>query len=111
MEVNVQKEMCNDDIHYQKAKKKARIIRDFYINLSLYCFFIPVIIGINLIFVPEFHWFWFSIMGWGIGLIIHGLSAFDCFPFMDSNWEERKIQQFIKEDLEREKLRTDFKNY
>ena len=110
MEVTTQKGITDEEIHYRKAKKKARMIRDFYINLSLYCFLIPVIIGINLIFVPEFHWFWFSITGWGIGLTIHGLTAFEGFPFMNSNWEERKIQQFIKEDLEREKLRTNFKN-
>lgn len=110
MEINEKQQLRNDDIFYQKAKKKARIIRDFYINLSLYCFFIPVIIAINLIFVPEYHWFWFSILGWGIGLTIHGLTAFDVFPFLNSSWEERKIQEFMKEDLEREKLSTNLKN-
>ena len=97
----------DDNIRYQKAKKKAREIREFYINLSFFCFFIPLLIAINLHFVPQFHWFWFPIIGWGTGLTFHGLSAFEIHPFMRNNWEERKIQQFIKEDLEREK--TNFK--
>ena len=103
MELNHYSQLDNDKLRYQKAKTKAREIRDFYINLSLFCLFIPVIISINLIFVPQFHWFWFSIIGWGTGVVFHGLSAFDYHPFMNNNWEERKIQQFMQEDLEREK--------
>ena len=102
MEINETKTLDNEKMHYQKEKKKVREIRDFYINLSLFSFFIPVLIFINLFFVPEFHWFWFSIIGWGTGLTFHGLTAFEYHPFMKNNWEERKIQQFMKEDLERE---------
>ena len=105
MEVNAKAHFAQE-IQYQKAKKKAREIRDFYINLSFFCFFIPIIIGINLYFVPEFHWFWFSVFGWGTGLIFHGLTAFEIHPLMKNNWEDRKIQEFIKEDLEREKYQN-----
>lgn len=99
-----------DEIQYQKAKKKAREIRDFYINLSLFGFFIPLLIGINLYFMPHFHWFWFSIIGWGTGLTFHGLSTFEIHPLMKNNWEERKIQQFMKEELERERKQTTLNN-
>ncbi len=91
---------------YQTAKRKVRKIRDFYINLSFFCLFIPIIIAINLYYVPEFHWFWFSISGWGIGLLFHGLSTFDFKLFSLNNWEERKLQQFIKEDIKSEKLKN-----
>ena len=110
MEVNAHKFVLKDEMKYQKAKKKARNIRDFYINLSLFCLFIPIIIGINLYFVPEFHWFWFSILGWGTGMLIHGLLAFEFYPVVIRKWEDRKIQQFIKEDLERENAHTNLKN-
>ena len=110
MEVNAQKFVLKEEMKYQKAKKKARNIRDFYINLSLFCLFIPIIIGINLYFVPEFHWFWFSILGWGTGMLIHGLLAFEFYPVVIRKWEDRKIQQFIKEDLERENAHTNLKN-
>ena len=85
MEINETKTLDNEKMHYQKAKKKVREIRDFYINLSLFSFFIPVLIFINLFFVPEFHWFWFSIIGWGTGLTFHGLTAFEYHPFMKNN--------------------------
>ena len=110
MELDSNKISVRDEIRYQKAKKKARNIRDFYINLSLFCLFIPIIIGINLYYVPEYHWFWFSLLGWGTGMFIQGLIAFEFHPTVTKNWEERKIQQFIKEDLEREKLHTKLNN-
>ena len=103
MEINQFKASDSDKIQYLKAQKKVREIRDFYINLGLFCLFIPTIIFINLNYVPEFHWFWFSIIGWGTGVTFHGLSTFNFRPFLNNNWEERKIQQFMQEDLEREK--------
>lgn len=106
MELNKTTPPLTEEMLFQKAKKKARQIRDFYINLSLFCIVIPIIIFINLYFVPEFHWFWFSILGWGTGLIFHGLTAFEIHPFMKNNWEQRKIQQFIKEDIEREQAKN-----
>ena len=102
MEIKYYSDLEKEKMQYNKAKKKVREMREFYINLSLFCFFIPTLIFINLYFVPEFHWFWFSIIGWGTGLTFHGLTAFDFHPFMKNNWEERKIQQFMEEDLERE---------
>ena len=97
-----------DEIRYQIAKKKARKIRDFYISLSLFCIIMPIIIFINLYFVPQFHWFWVSILGWGTGLLFHGLTAFEIHPFMKNNWEQRKLQQFIQEDIEKEKIKNKF---
>lgn len=109
MEINVNESIFDTDRQYKKAKRKVHEIRSFYINLSLFSIFIPIIIAINLYFVPEYHWFWFSMIGWGTSVIFHGLAVFDCNPFMQNNWEERKIKQFIDEELEREKLKTQFK--
>ena len=53
MEINETKTLDNEKMHYQKAKKKVREIRDFYINLSLFSFFIPVLIFINLFFMID----------------------------------------------------------
>ena len=96
---------------YHKAKKKANKIRGFYYNLACYCVVIPVLIFINLTYVPEFHWFWFSMLGWGTGVLMHGLDVYGLNPLMGKNWEERKLQQFIEEEKQKqEKLNKLFKN-
>lgn len=83
---------------YERAKKKVKDIRAFYMNLMCYCIVIPALIYINLTFSPEFHWFWFSAAGWGVGVLVHGLSAFNFVPFLGYDWQERKIQELMEKD-------------
>lgn len=101
----------NEQFRYEKAKKKANQIRGFYYHLACYCILVPVLIFINLTFVPQFHWFWFSMLGWGTGLLMHGLEVFGLNPLMGKNWEERKLNQFIEEEREKqEKINNLLKN-
>ncbi|MXN89880.1 histidine kinase [Flavobacterium sp. Sd200] len=90
----------NKNIAYLKARQKAREIRGFYYNLMCYSIVIPILVFINLKFNPQFHWFWFSLVGWGTGVVFHGLSAFGRIPFMGADWEERKLREFMEKDKE-----------
>lgn len=83
---------------YYKAKKKVNEIKGFYVHLVIYCLVMPVIIFINLKYVPEFYWFWFSALGWGMGLFFHwfGVFGFNLLGF-GKNWEEKKIKEFMNE--------------
>ncbi|WP_294821635.1 2TM domain-containing protein [uncultured Flavobacterium sp.] len=96
-----------EDRDIERARKRVKEIRSFYINLALYCTIIPAITIINLVFTPEFHWFYFSMAGWGLGILFHGMAAFNFVPFLSRDWEERKLQQFMEEDRRaREKFRS-----
>ena len=44
---------------YIRAKKKVDNLKGFYSNLLSYCLVIPFLIFINLMTVPEHHWFWY----------------------------------------------------
>jgi energy-coupling factor transporter transmembrane protein EcfT len=87
------------DQEYFKAKKRVQKIKGFYSHLIVYCCVIPIIIFANLRFEPHFHWFWFSVLGWGTGLLIHWVTVFG-FNLLGigENWEERKIKEMMKED-------------
>ena len=89
MEINYTREN-----RYLKAQKQVNEIKGFYIHLTVYCLIIPCIIFINLKFVPYFHWFWFSAIGWGFGLVMHALQVFG----YSKNWEERKIKEILEKD-------------
>lgn len=91
-------EELNENRRYERAKKKAREIRSFYFNLLCYCIVIPFLIFINLYYTPEFYWFYFSMIGWGIGLLFHGMAAFGWSPFLGKDWEEKKFKQFMEEE-------------
>jgi len=83
---------------YIRAVERVEEIKGFYSSLIAYCIVIPFLIFINLKYVSQFHWFWFPMMGWGIGLIFHGFKAFAYNPFLGKDWEDRKIQEYMNED-------------
>lgn len=84
-----------DKIAYDKARRKVKEIKGFYINLTCYLIVVPILIYVNLTFNPEFHWFWFSAGGWGVGVITHGMGAFGYYPFLGRDWEERKLKELM----------------
>ncbi|MFP9099026.1 2TM domain-containing protein [Flavobacterium sp. RHBU_24] len=100
-------EHYNEREAYKRAKKKVKEIKGFYYNLLCYCIVIPILIFVNLKFSPEFQWFWFSMVGWGTGVLFHGLSAFNVVPFLGSDWEDRKLREFVQ----KEENSSTFKNH
>ncbi len=83
---------------YIKAVEKVEKMKEFYQNLITYIIFVPVFIFINLRFSPQFHWFYFPVLGWGIGVLFHGLEVYNYSVFLGKDWEERKIKELMDKD-------------
>jgi two-component system LytT family sensor kinase len=83
---------------YLRAKEKVDKMKGLYANLISYVIIIPFLIFINLRFVPQFHWFWFPIFGWGMGLTFHAMDVFKYNPFLGRGWEDKKIKELMDED-------------
>ena len=83
--------------YYLKAKKKAEEIKGFYVHLIVTIFSFPIILFVNLKFVPGFHFFWFALGGMIIALFFHWLGVFG-FEFLGlgKKWEERKTAEILK---------------
>jgi len=89
----------NEDTAYLRAKDRVEKLKGFYGNLISYCVVIPVLIIVNLN-TSNFQWFWFPMLGWGMGLTFHALETFG----YGKSWEERKIQEILeKEDKQKNK--------
>ncbi|HLV38130.1 histidine kinase [Xanthomarina sp.] len=85
----------NREDAYYRAKKQVEEIKGFYGNLISYMVVIPVLVFINYKTSWNFQWFWFPMLGWGMGLIFHGFAVFG----YGKSWEQRKIQEILnKED-------------
>ena len=78
---------------YDRAKKRLDALIGFYGSLISYCLLIPGLIFLNLS-TTSFQWFWFPLLGWGLGLTIHGFSVFG----YGKTWEERKIQEIMNKE-------------
>ena len=86
-----------NDYRYQKAKKRVEEIKGFYSNLIAYLIVIPILAYVNYR-TTSYIWFIFPALGWGFGVIMHGLGAFGYNPILGKNWEERKIKEFMNND-------------
>ena len=85
--------------NYKKAQKKVEEIKGFYGHLFSYTLVISILIFINLKYTPSYLWFFWTAFGWGIGLFFHAVRVFNWFPFFNKDWEEKKIQEFMDEDM------------
>ena len=87
----------DSDAAYERARKRVREIKSFYSNLISYCIIIPFLTILNLITSPNNLWFFFPMLGWGIGLAAHAMSVFA----IGKNWEDRKIREILEKEKKR----------
>ena len=94
-----------DPIKLERAKKKVKKIKGFYIHLTCYIVVIPILAFINYR-TTSFLWVMFPTLGWGFGLMMHGFEVFGYNPLISKEWEERQIRKYMEEDKrESEKYR------
>lgn len=88
---------------FERAQKRVKKISGFYKHLMVY-----VLVNLFLITLQFFNlgkgekFFEFSTFStaffWGIGLAFHVISVFGKNIFLGSNWEEKKIQEFMEKE-------------
>lgn len=83
-----------------QAMEYVQGLKAFYQHLLLFVFIMLVFIGgIFLVhgFVPVY--LQFMAVGWGFGLIFHGLNAFEVLNFFGPAWERKKIEKRLGRKL------------
>ena len=84
----------DEAIAYKRATERVKELKGFYANLTSYCLVIPFLIFVNLYTSPQYQWFWWPMLGWGIGVASHALQTFG----IGRNWEEKQIQKILDRD-------------
>lgn len=87
-----------NDKEYLRAKKKVGNLKDFYRHLTIYMFVNILLFAINFFTFQGDWWFVYPLGGWGIGLVIHGLTTYVNNNPSKSDWEEKKIKEYIERD-------------
>ncbi len=83
---------------YQRALAQVKEIKGFYSHLLSYILVNSCLIFINLMYSPVYLWFFYPLLGWGLGLFFHAMKVFNFMPFLNKEWEEKKIQAFIEQE-------------
>ncbi len=68
----------------------------FYIHAGIYVVVNIALIAVNLVFVPQFLWFFFPLIFWGFGLTMHYLFAVRFVGRETAEWQarvERRAQE------------------
>ena len=86
----------DEQTRYHEAKKRVEEIRGFYFHVVIYFLVNAGLIVLNLLTSPEYHWFIWPLIGWGLGLIIHAISVFG--GLWGKDWEERKIKEIMEKE-------------
>lgn len=86
----------DEQTKYEEAKKRVEEIKGFYYHLVSYIVVNVVLVVINLLTSPEYLWFIWPILGWGVGLAIHAFTVFG--NLWGKSWEERKIKEIMEKD-------------
>ncbi|WP_100615949.1 histidine kinase [Confluentibacter citreus] len=88
---------------YIRARNHVEELKNFYYSLVSYVFVIPFLIFINYRTYWGFQWFWFPMLGWGIGLAVQAFRVYVSDTFLGSTWEKRKIEQFMRQEEEQKR--------
>lgn len=84
----------NEEERYYQAYKRVEEIKGFYVHLAVYILCNPIVIVVNIMTSPEFLYFWFCLLGWGIAVALHGLTVFN----FGKRWQERKIKEILDKE-------------
>jgi len=93
-----------EEERYYEAKKRVEEIKGFYGNLISYIVVNIGLIVINLLTSPKYLWFFWPMLGWGIGVFFHGMKVFNFMPFLGKDWEEQKIKEFMDKEKENKEI-------
>ncbi|MDO6425384.1 helix-turn-helix domain-containing protein [Thalassotalea sp. 1_MG-2023] len=88
--MNADRELSNQEIEIIEHVKD---IKDFYTHLINYAIVVGALFILNFIMSPGYIWAWWVALGWGIGVISHGLSVFEVVNFFSADWEKKQIEK------------------
>jgi len=82
---------------YQQAKDYVSSIRNFYQHLIVFLVIISFLFFFNFMTSPNTLWVIWVIFGWGLGVILHGLSVFVWSSARSMKWENEMIEKLLEE--------------
>jgi two-component system, LytTR family, sensor kinase len=59
-----------------RARKASRVRTGFFIHLAAYALVNALLVCINVATTPDRLWFQWPLLGWGVGILAHGIAAF-----------------------------------
>jgi|TARA_B110000879_G_C10992003_1_gene439673 transcriptional regulator with XRE-family HTH domain len=81
------------------AMQQVKEIKGFYTHLVQFFVIVSALAFINHMTSPGHYWVIWVIVGWGAGVVAHGLTAFEVFSIFSASWEKKQIEKRINRKL------------
>ena len=97
-----EKDMSNSDTYNDEETRIIEHVQDikgFYSHLINYAVVVLGLFLLNFLVSPGYYWAWWAALGWGIGVISHGLSVFEVYSFFGADWEKKQIENRLGRKL------------
>lgn len=83
----------------QQALKYVRDLKGFYSHALTYVLVLSGLFILNWLTSPGYYWVMWPLLGWGVGLIAHGISVFEVFNLFGPDWEKRQVEKRLGRKL------------
>ena len=84
----------------RRARRKVEQKLAFYLHLGIYIAVNILLVVINLLTWRGYPWFIYPLVGWGVGVAIHGMVAFFDSSKKMAGFKERMIEKETERQLE-----------
>lgn len=98
-------QLTPDEIKYQQALKRVKKIKGFYSHLLVYIVINTMLLIVNYANLNDHgngnFWKWQTfntLIFWGLGLAVHGLTVFMPSFALGKDWEQRKIKEIMDKE-------------
>lgn len=82
-----------------QALARVRDLKAFYAHLIVFAISIVLIFIVNYMVSPWYWWAAWALVGWGFGVLIHGIAVFETFSFFGPKSEKKQVEKVLKRDL------------
>lgn len=86
-----------EDKKLARARRRVAALKGFYVHLTVFVLVMAGLAIVNFLTGPPW-WMLWALLGWGIGILAHGLAVSARTSRAIANWEERKLQQYVRDE-------------
>ena len=98
--MNTESKLSEDE---KEAIEYVKGIKEFYSHLFMFLSFTVLFCGVfGFTFgfnAPAVRWMYVAFLGWGIGVVLHGLNAYELINFFGPKWEKKLIEKRLGRKL------------
>jgi hypothetical protein len=86
--------MNGEDRDYHEERTQVLLRRGFYAHVLIYAVVNAILIVVNVVASPNFLWFYWVTIFWGVGLIFHAIDVYTYRDRFFGIWEKQTAEEF-----------------